>query len=779
MYRFRSILIAFLIASPLAAQTAPPVAPSVDSLVAEALAKSPSLAAARSRLAAARDMEPPASALADPMVEAMVQNADFPNYTIGTEDMSMAGFEVRQPLPYPGKRRARAESAHAETALRETEIAELERRVTAEVRTLYGRVYAMDRERQSLSAARELVELLTATASARYASGESEQESLLKAQLQVTRLEEQLDDLEAERQALVAELNRWLDRPGEEPLGEITALPAVQDPAGPWEARAVEASPRVRVSRAAVAAAERRVAVARLDLKPDFAPSAGFAVRGALGPVLTLRVGVELPFWKRQKQEPRIRAAEAEARDGPPRGAGCRVHGPCRGGPPGGRVGQGRAPDRSLPRGHPAPDQRRLRCGPLFLSRRPRRLLDRRRRLQPLARSPGATRPPRSSPLHRLGRPGVPHWRPAMKSKTLYRCLIALFVALLLIPVVGCGHPEEEGGKYYCPMHPDYHSDKPGDCPICGMRLVLAEKKDAEPAAARPAAPAQDAARVPTSTEGFRLAGVQTAVAERQSLSRTTRAAGVVVADETRVRHVHTKVAGYIEKLYVNYTGQQVRKGQPLLSIYSPELLATQRELLRAKEIAERFSRSALPEVRRGGEELLEAARQRLELLDVPPGFISRLESTGQAQRAVTLTAPASGFVTGKEIFEGQEVQPGLDVLTLTDLSRVWIEADFYEYESRSLRLGEKATVSLPYDPGVRLTGRVAFVYPVLDPQTRTVKVRLEFPNPGLALKPGMYVDVTPEARNGRGGGHPRLRHPRHGLAAGGVRGERRRLRAP
>ncbi len=258
-------------------------------------------------------------------------------------------------------------------------------------------------------------------------------------------------------------------------------------------------------------------------------------------------------------------------------------------------------------------------------------------------------------------------------------------------------------------------------------------------------------ASVETGGEGFRLAGVQTAVAERQSLSRTARAAGVVVADETRVRHVHTKVAGYIEKLYVNYTGQEVRRGQPLLSIYSPELLATQRELLRAKEIAERFSGSALPEVRRGGEELLEAARQRLELLDVPPGFISRLESTGQAQRTVTLTAPASGFVTGKEIFEGQEVQPGMDVLTLTDLSRVWIEADFYEYESRSLRLGEKATVSLPYDPGVRLTGRVAFIYPVLDPQTRTIKVRLEFPNPGLALKPGMYVDVTPELETAEG----------------------------
>jgi outer membrane protein, heavy metal efflux system len=305
---YRSILIAVLMATPLAAQTAP----SVDDLVAEALAKSPALAAARSRLAAAREMEAPASALADPMVEAMVQNADFPNYTIGTEDMSMAGVEVRQALPYPGKRRARAESARAESALRETEIAELERRITSEVRSLYGRIYAVDRERQSLAAARELVELLTATASARYASGESEQESLLKAQLQVTRLEEQLDDLEAERQAMVAELNRWLDRSGEAPLGEITALPAVKDPAGPWESRAVESSPQVRVARAAIEAAERRLAAARLDLKPDFSPAAGIATRGPLGPVLTLRVGVELPFRKRQKQEPMIRAAEAE-----------------------------------------------------------------------------------------------------------------------------------------------------------------------------------------------------------------------------------------------------------------------------------------------------------------------------------------------------------------------------------------------------------------------------------------------------------------------------------
>jgi cobalt-zinc-cadmium efflux system outer membrane protein len=313
MFHFVKILpLAVLMALPAAAQTPAPPAPPVDELVAEALAKAPALAAARSRLAAAREMETPASALDNPMVEAMIQNADFPNYTIGTEDMSMAGIEVSQPLPYPGKRRARAQSARAETALRETEIVDLERRIASEVRSLYGRLYAVDRERQSLTAARELVELLSATASSRYATGGAEQESLIKAQLQVTRLEEQLDDLEADRRTLVAELNRWLDRPGAAPLGEIAGLPAVEVPAGSWEDRAVEASSKVRVTRAAVAAGERRLDVARLDLKPDLAPAAGFAVRGPLGPVLTLRLGVELPFWKSRKQEPMIRAAEAE-----------------------------------------------------------------------------------------------------------------------------------------------------------------------------------------------------------------------------------------------------------------------------------------------------------------------------------------------------------------------------------------------------------------------------------------------------------------------------------
>jgi outer membrane protein TolC len=308
----RVFLIWILLAAavPALAQTAP--APPVSELVAEALAQSPALAALRSGAAASRALEPAAGALPDPMIEAMVIDAKFPSYTLGKEEMSMAGVEVRQGLPYPGKRRARREAAEAETARQAAAVDSLARRIRGEVRSLYARLYAVDHERQTLAAAHEMLEMLAATTSARYSAGEGEQEPILKAQLQVTRLDEQLDDLQAERAALVAELNRWLDRPGAAPLGEVAELPAVHVPAGPWEAAAVAGSADVRVAAAALAAAEKKLAAARLDLKPDFAPAAGIAARGGFGPVLTLRLGVELPLWKKSKQEPMIRAAELE-----------------------------------------------------------------------------------------------------------------------------------------------------------------------------------------------------------------------------------------------------------------------------------------------------------------------------------------------------------------------------------------------------------------------------------------------------------------------------------
>jgi Cu(I)/Ag(I) efflux system membrane fusion protein len=324
---------------------------------------------------------------------------------------------------------------------------------------------------------------------------------------------------------------------------------------------------------------------------------------------------------------------------------------------------------------------------------------------------------------------------------------VVVLLGLLLVLATACGQAADTKAKqarhilfYRHPMNPSVTSPVPAKDDM-GMDYVPVYSDEGAGAASTVAGMAP----VQIGEQGRRLAGVETAVAERGTLSSTTRAVGVVVADETRIRQVQTKVSGWVEKLYVNATGQPVRAGQPLLSLYSPQLLATQEEFLRARQTAERFAASSLPEVRQGGADLLAASRRRLELFDVPRGTIARLERTGKAERTVTLTAPASGYVTAKQVFEGQEVQPGMPLFTVTDLSHIWVEADFYQMESRALAVGQQAGITLPNDPGVRLRGRVALVYPALDPQSHTLKARIELANPGLALKPEMYVDVTPE----------------------------------
>jgi RND family efflux transporter MFP subunit len=351
--------------------------------------------------------------------------------------------------------------------------------------------------------------------------------------------------------------------------------------------------------------------------------------------------------------------------------------------------------------------------------------------------------------------------------------------------------------KYTCGMHPFIISDKPGNCPICGMALTKIEGTAAPDAAttsssataAKPSGgarkilfyrnpmnpnvtsktPAKDEmgmdyvpvyeddlkaggggvnlpegyATVQVGVERVRLAGIQTAPAVRETISHPVRAVGIVVPDERRVRRVQSKIEGWIEKLHTNFVGQLVTKGQPLLEIYSPELVASQREYLLALEMHNRMKENPYPEEREMAAELVRSSRRRLELFDVPENFIAELERTKNPRRTVTLNAPASGYVTGKEIFEGTRVMPGMDLLTVTDLSRVWIEADLYEYEAQAVRVGQTASLETVADPGAKLKGRVAFIYPTFSPETRTLKVRFEFPNPGLRLKPQMYANVA------------------------------------
>jgi RND family efflux transporter MFP subunit len=294
-------------------------------------------------------------------------------------------------------------------------------------------------------------------------------------------------------------------------------------------------------------------------------------------------------------------------------------------------------------------------------------------------------------------------------------------------------------------MHPTYVSDRPGDCPICGMRLVpITPAQSGETGQSPPDTETgvPGLATVTMNAEEMRLTGVMTAVAERAPFMRTVRAVGTVKADETRVQRVQTRVGGYVERLQANFTGQLIRRGDPVLGIYSPELLSSQAEFLRARETAKRFATSSLPETRRGGEDLLRASRQRLELFGVPESFIASLEQTGLAERVVNLAAPVSGYITARDVSIGQRVEPGMELFTVTDLSAVWVEAAFYESEAPAITLGATATLTLPYDPSLKLQGRVAYIYPYLNLDTRTLPVRFDVPNPGLALKPGMYANV-------------------------------------
>ncbi len=336
-----------------------------------------------------------------------------------------------------------------------------------------------------------------------------------------------------------------------------------------------------------------------------------------------------------------------------------------------------------------------------------------------------------------------------MSRITLWTVIIVL--ALTVPWIASCGGGSKEVVKYHCPMHPTYVQDGPGECPICGMDLVPIPK--AAPDSAHAAMDSHEAggatagghpthATVHATADAVGLAGVRTTAAVRGQLSRTVRAVGTVLADETRTHEVHTRVSGWVENLSVDFNGRFVRRGDPLLALYSPELVASQDEYVRARRAAERFAASSLPEVRQGADDLVTSARERLLSFDVPAKLLDRLDGGAEAQRTVTLDAPTSGFVTTKDVFAGSRVEPGMTLFTISDLSRIWVDAAVYEQEAPLVRVGQAADVTLPYDPAFKSTGRVSYVYPTLDPATRTIRVRVELANPDFALKPGMYANV-------------------------------------
>ena len=212
--------------------------------------------------------------------------------------------------------------------------------------------------------------------------------------------------------------------------------------------------------------------------------------------------------------------------------------------------------------------------------------------------------------------------------------------------------------------------------------------------------------------------------------------------DETRLFHVHVRTSGWIKKVFVDYTWQLVKQGDPLFTFYSPDLLATEQEYLLALRARDSLARSSFPEIATAGASLLEAARRRLELWDLTEGEIQEIELSGKPAHDITIYAPATGYVVDRKAFPNQYVSPEMDIYQLEDLSSIWAEGEIYESDEPAVSLGQEAVLTTEALPNAALRGRLTFVSPTVKPDTRTITVRMEFPNPGGKLKPGMFVNV-------------------------------------
>ncbi len=340
-----------------------------------------------------------------------------------------------------------------------------------------------------------------------------------------------------------------------------------------------------------------------------------------------------------------------------------------------------------------------------------------------------------------------------------------------LLQVVGQAYAND--AKYTCGMHPMVIVAEPGSCPICGMDLVpLKQGGAAQTSGEReikywvaPMDPTYIRDEPGTSPMGMDLipvyedsaperslvsidpvpaqnAGIRTAKVVRRNLSRTIQTVGVVGYQEPKQFTINSKSDGWIERLHVNESGQPVKKGQPLLELYSPDLVSAQTEFLLAERHSREFADSPIPALAESAERLLDSSRLRLKLLDVSDRQIARLKASGEVQKTLTLYAPYNGIVSMKMIHEGQFIKRGDALLMLSDISRVWVYADIYASEMPWVKVGQQADIILPYVDNKMVRSKISYLYPYAAAKTRTVKARLEIDNPGLELKPDMYVTV-------------------------------------
>ncbi len=337
------------------------------------------------------------------------------------------------------------------------------------------------------------------------------------------------------------------------------------------------------------------------------------------------------------------------------------------------------------------------------------------------------------------GRPGSESHQPPPGAGFMNVLRWVLFAALLLLAVASIAswvawRREESrtagvpsGQRWHCPMHPSYTADRPGDCPICGMDLVPIPAS----AAGTAAGDVDGLTGVTLDPGRVQAIGVRTAVAERAPLADDLELAAFVTPDESRVHTVQVRVAGWIETLHVDRTGQSVSTGQPLVTVYSPELLQSENEYVLAR-------RSGIG---------ADAARERLRLLGVPEAEIARLERGGEPATRLTLRAPVGGTVLERRVTAGQSIGPDTPLLVVGDLSRPWLLADVYELDLGRVHTGDPVTFTSESLPGRTWRGRVEFLYPTVSGDTRTLRARIALEGDTRDLRPGLYGSVRVAGR--------------------------------
>lgn len=292
-----------------------------------------------------------------------------------------------------------------------------------------------------------------------------------------------------------------------------------------------------------------------------------------------------------------------------------------------------------------------------------------------------------------------------------------------------------------------YRMAMPASDTVLQTPASMAETSTASPTPATVEAPL---APVQISAQRLQSIGVKAGEVQRKLVEDEIRTTGNVTVDETRLAYVQVRYSGYVEKVFVDATYQYIRKGQPLFTIYSPEVVATEREYLVAKQNRQQVAQSSVPGVASSATALLDAATERLKQWGVTQEEIARLESTGQVQQALEFDSPVSGYITERNALPSVAVQPDMRLFTVADLNSVWVQAQIFQNDLGRIKVGDAVALTVSTFPGRTFGGRVDFIYPQLDADTRTSKVRIVSSNPDLRLKPGMFVNVALKVPMGR-----------------------------